>query len=155
PKTSRSSFTAIMAGAACARGSGCAPTAFRRPPTLQAESTHGRASSIKPWRVTIALYGIGSLERAMLLPVAMRFILLAIALILFSFPASAMTLQQTLIDAYNFNPDLKAERARLRTTDEGVALAKSGQRPSIVGDAEVGHSETNTLGQNFATDPRG
>jgi hypothetical protein len=35
--------------------------------------------------------------------------------------------------AYENNPDLNAARAGLRATDEGVALAKSGYRPTIIG----------------------
>ena len=46
-------------------------------------------------------------------------------------PASAETLEQALADAYLINPVLNAERARLRATDEQVALAKSGLRPFI------------------------
>ena len=46
-------------------------------------------------------------------------------------PASAETLEQALADAYLINPVLSAERARLRATDEQVALAKSGLRPFI------------------------
>ena len=49
---------------------------------------------------------------------------------------SAETLEQALADAYLINPVLNAERARLRATDEQVALAKSGLRPfiSTIGD---------------------
>ena len=46
-------------------------------------------------------------------------------------PAVAETLEQALADAYLINPALNAERARLRATDEQVALAKSGMRPNI------------------------
>ena len=41
------------------------------------------------------------------------------------------TIEQALADAYLINPVLNAERARLRATDEQVALAKSGLRPFI------------------------
>jgi outer membrane protein len=46
-------------------------------------------------------------------------------------PAAAETLQEALANAYLINPVLNAERARLRATDEQVALAKSGLRPTI------------------------
>jgi outer membrane protein TolC len=46
-------------------------------------------------------------------------------------PASAETLQEALANAYLVNPVLNAERARLRATDEQVALAKSGLRPTV------------------------
>ena len=43
----------------------------------------------------------------------------------------AETLEQALADAYLINPGLNAERARLRATDEQVAIAKAGLRPNI------------------------
>ncbi len=49
----------------------------------------------------------------------------------FGRPAHAETLEQALSDAYLINPVLNAERARLRATDEQVAVAKSGLRPFI------------------------
>ncbi len=54
----------------------------------------------------------------------------------FGRPASAETLEQALSDAYLINPVLNAERARLRATDEQVALAKSGLRPFVSGSAD-------------------
>ncbi len=53
-------------------------------------------------------------------------------------PASAETLEEALADAYLINPVLNAERARLRATDEQVALAKSGLRPFVCGSADYG-----------------
>ena len=47
----------------------------------------------------------------------------------FGRPANAETLEEALADAYLINPVLNAERARLRATDEQVALAKSGYAP--------------------------
>ena len=61
----------------------------------------------------------------------------------FGRPAHAETLEQALSDAYLINPVLNAERARLRATDEQVALAKSGLRPFISGSAD-----TNFVNQN-------
>jgi outer membrane protein len=49
-----------------------------------------------------------------------------------------------LADAYLINPVLNAERARLRATDEQVALAKSGLRPFIFGTADTAFLNTNT-----------
>ena len=46
-------------------------------------------------------------------------------------PAHGETLEQALADAYLINPGLSAERARLRATDEQVAIAKAGLRPNI------------------------
>ena len=61
----------------------------------------------------------------------------------FGRPASAETIEQALVDAYLINPVLNAERARLRATDEQVALAKSGLRPfvSTSGDTAFQHTD--------------
>ncbi len=45
--------------------------------------------------------------------------------------ASAMTLTEALAAAYNNNPTLLAQRARLRESDEGVSQALSGWRPTV------------------------
>ena len=60
----------------------------------------------------------------------------------FGRPASAETIEQALVDAYLINPVLNAERARLRATDEQVALAKSGLRPFISGSADTAFQHT-------------
>src|SRR5262245_9036348 len=62
-------------------------------------------------------------------------------------PANAETLEQALTDAYLINPVLNAERARLRATDEQVALAKAGLRPFISGSGDVGFMHTRTVTQ--------
>jgi outer membrane protein len=60
-----------------------------------------------------------------------------------------------LADAYLINPVLNAERARLRATDEQVAIAKSGLRPFISGsaDASVLHSSSNSGNAGTVVDP--
>ena len=58
--------------------------------------------------------------------------------------ASAESLHEALVSAYNTNPALSAERARLRATDEEVPRARSGFRPNISGNAESGLRKTNT-----------
>jgi outer membrane protein len=60
----------------------------------------------------------------------------------FGRPASAETIEQALADAYLVNPVLNAERARLRATDEQVALAKSGLRPFNSASGDVGFEHT-------------
>ena len=62
----------------------------------------------------------------------------------FGRPANAETLEEALADAYLINPVLNAERARLRATDEEVAVAKSGLRPFIFGTADTAFQNTNT-----------
>lgn len=74
--------------------------------------------------------------------VALLFALLAVAC--FGRPASAETLEQALSDAYLINPVLNAERARLRATDEQVALAKSGLRPFVSGSADWAYVNQNS-----------
>jgi outer membrane protein len=61
---------------------------------------------------------------------------LSAALLLVS-PASAATLVEVLAWAYSSNPQLNAQRADLRATDEGVPQAKSGYRPSIFANGQV------------------
>ena len=53
--------------------------------------------------------------------------------------ASAETLFEALENAYVINPTINAERARLRATDEDVARAMSGFRPTISGTAEANY----------------
>jgi len=53
-------------------------------------------------------------------------------------PASAESLEQALISAYMTNPTLFAERASLRSADEGVAQAVSNWRPTVEFTAEAG-----------------
>ena len=55
-----------------------------------------------------------------------------------SIPARAETLEAALADVYDGNPALMAERARLRATDEELAKAQSGYRPSIGINADYG-----------------
>lgn len=61
-----------------------------------------------------------------------------------SFEARAESLRSALGAAYKFNPQLEAERANLRATDELVPQAKSGYRPNVSGSADVGAVRTRT-----------
>ena len=56
----------------------------------------------------------------------------------------AETLRDALAYAYLYNPTLKAARAQLRATDEGVAQAKSGFRPTITGDIQHSYEKVST-----------
>lgn len=53
-------------------------------------------------------------------------------------PARAETLREAMVSAYNHNPTLQAERARLRAIDEEVARAKAGRRPNISATGDLG-----------------
>ena len=46
-------------------------------------------------------------------------------------PAAADTLEWALVQAYQNNPSLNAQRAALRATDENVPQALSGYRPKL------------------------
>lgn len=58
--------------------------------------------------------------------------------------ASGETLKEALTAAYLFNPTLKAARAQLRSTDNQVAQAKSGYRPTITGTLQYGFEDIRT-----------
>lgn len=57
-------------------------------------------------------------------------------------PAFGETLVGAMSKAYQNNSELNAARAGVRVTDEGVAIAKSGYRPNIVGQASIDRSAT-------------
>ncbi|MGB5215100.1 MAG: TolC family outer membrane protein [Anderseniella sp.] len=54
-----------------------------------------------------------------------------------SAPASAETIASALSKAYVGNPQLKAEQARQRATDEQVPQAKSGWRPTVTTNSDI------------------
>lgn len=54
--------------------------------------------------------------------------------------ARAESLNEALAAAYEYNPQLDAERARLRATDEEVTRARSGFRPVITGGADINYN---------------
>jgi outer membrane protein len=56
----------------------------------------------------------------------------------FAAPAHAEALPEALAKAYQSNPQLNAERARQRATDENVPQALAGYRPQIVASLSVG-----------------
>lgn len=59
--------------------------------------------------------------------------------------ASADTLQDALIAAYGTNPQLGAERARLRAIDENVSIARSGWRPTVTMSGSYGYQHTRAI----------
>jgi len=58
--------------------------------------------------------------------------------------AGAQTMQDALISAYQSNPQLEADRARQRATDEDVSRAWGGFRPQIVVSGSYGRAKENT-----------
>jgi outer membrane protein len=73
--------------------------------------------------------------------------------------SASLTLNGALSAAYLNNPQLNAERARVRATDENVPQALSGYRPQVSATADVGvqHLDTTTPAGSVggATAPRG
>jgi outer membrane protein len=61
-------------------------------------------------------------------------------------PAQAQTMTQALAEAYNTNPQLLAQRALLRATDEQVPQALSGWRPTVNFTGQLGGARS-----SFAT----
>src|SRR5215510_6661591 len=77
-------------------------------------------------------------------------------------PAGADTLEQALIQAYQNNPQLNAQRAAARATDENVSIALGGYRPRLTATSSLsevylenvargGPNGTRTAGENAVT----
>jgi outer membrane protein len=60
-------------------------------------------------------------------------------------PASADTIEAALVRAYQSNPQLNAQRAQVRVTDENVPQALSGYRPKLSVSATAGTQYTDLL----------
>lgn len=63
--------------------------------------------------------------------------------------AETQSFEQALVEVYRTNPELQAERAKLRETDEQVSQALSNWRPDIEATADVG------LSNQTVVDPAG
>jgi TolC family type I secretion outer membrane protein len=87
-------------------------------------------------------------------------LLISAVLALVTVPTSSAqavdTLNDALAKAYNNNPQLQAARAQLRATDEGVPQAKSGWRPTVTANGDVGEAWANNRpGEEGTFQPRG
>ena len=60
-------------------------------------------------------------------------------------PVLADTIEAALVRAYQNNPQLNAQRAAVRSTDENVPQALSGYRPKVALTASAGYQYTDTL----------
>jgi outer membrane protein len=71
----------------------------------------------------------------------------AVLLMAFAGPAPALaeTIEAALVRAYQNNPQLNAQRALVRSTDENVPQALSGYRPKVAVTASAGYQYTDTL----------
>jgi outer membrane protein len=68
-------------------------------------------------------------------------------------PVLADTIEAALVRAYQNNPQLNAQRASVRATDESVPRALSGYRPRITATASVGEQYLDTLQRTPGTIP--
>src|ERR1700761_3114657 len=66
-------------------------------------------------------------------------------------PALADTIEAALVRAYQNNPQLNAQRAQVRSTDENVPQALSGYRPKVALTASAGYQYTDTLSTQGGT----
>ena len=71
----------------------------------------------------------------------------AVLLMAYMGPTSALadTIEAALVRAYQNNPQLNAQRAQVRSTDENVPQALSGYRPRVAVTASAGYQYTDTL----------
>lgn len=73
-----------------------------------------------------------------------RILSAALAITVVGFGANAQTLEDALVKAYQSNPTIKADRARLRATDEGVPQAISNWRPTVDLSGSTGWDRTDS-----------
>src|SRR5260221_1908834 len=66
-------------------------------------------------------------------------------------PALADTIEAALVRAYQSNPQLNAQRAQVRSTDENVPQALSGYRPKVSLSASVGYQYLDSLSTSGGT----
>ena len=66
-------------------------------------------------------------------------------------PVLADTIEAALVRAYQNNPQLNAQRAQVRSTDENVPQALSGYRPKVAVTASAGFQYTDTLSTQGGT----
>src|SRR5258706_10481316 len=68
-------------------------------------------------------------------------------------PALADTIEAALVRAYQNNPQLNAQRAQVRSTDENVPQALSGYRPKVAVTASAGYQYTDVNSPQGGTPP--
>lgn len=66
-------------------------------------------------------------------------------------PATAETMEAALVRAYQSNPQLNAQRAQVRSTDEKVPQALSGYRPKLSLTGSLGYQYSDTLDTDYGT----
>jgi outer membrane protein len=68
-------------------------------------------------------------------------------------PSAAETIESALVKAYQNNPQLNAQRAAVRATDEGVPQALSGYRPRVSITGSVGEQYTDSTSKTVGAVP--
>ncbi|MDB5629015.1 MAG: type secretion outer membrane protein TolC family [Tardiphaga sp.] len=71
----------------------------------------------------------------------------ALLMLLGATPVRADTIEAALVRAYQTNPQLNAQRAQVRSTDENVPQALSGYRPRVSVTASAGYQYTDVQSQ--------
>jgi outer membrane protein TolC len=87
-----------------------------------------------------------------MLPIPMRRSHLFIAILTLTAagrPALADSLPEALVRTYNSNPTLTAQRSELRSSDEGVGIAKSQTRPQLSGTVGFDQDLTRSGGGSY------
>ena len=71
---------------------------------------------------------------------------ITVLLVVFLSPVAAIadTIEAALVRAYQTNPQLNAQRALVRSTDENVSQALAGYRPKVAATASAGYQYTDT-----------
>jgi outer membrane protein len=82
-----------------------------------------------------------------------RLVAIAAALLLWPVSASADTIEWALVQAYQNNPTVNAQRAAVRATDEAVPQALSGYRPRVSATASVAEQYLETFSKTSVTGP--
>lgn len=80
---------------------------------------------------------------------------MAAALALPCAPARAETIDQALALAYSVNPEINAQRAATRATDESVPIAKSGLRPTVSASADISKTRSRSRSRTLIMAPGG
>ncbi len=83
------------------------------------------------------------------MPVTRNLAIASLLIALSAGTASADTLRESLVSTYQANPTLTAQRESLKATDAGVAISRSGGRPTVIG--TVGLSRDLTRSGRFDT----
>ena len=92
--------------------------------------------------MVFSLYVDGSLRSAKWLAIVVAIVCLSGISLNLSTASQAESINSALASAYEYNPTLAAERANLRSIDEGVPQALAGRRPTLSGSADLSYRDS-------------